>query len=196
MVVPSRHGEGVEEKKYKSEEAEEVREILSAVSEFISSLRGPIKDLIDTLVSALNGKKLGEEVASFYKGLKEHGLPDDLVNEMTREFFHKKLESAPSISGFMDALKNMFTGRGPRAFVAVSGPKDVEEAVRVLEEVKEVSPEKREKIERAIRVLKALRREERRKEEREEGEDKHVSLSIGLDVKKGEEEEESGEEEA
>ena len=74
--------------------AENVSEILKAVSEFLKSLEGPITKLLDTFLSTLNGEKLGSDVASFYAKLKESGMPDEVAVEMTREYFEKRTSIA------------------------------------------------------------------------------------------------------
>ena len=158
--MPEEH----EHKPRKEEEndAEEIREILGAVTEFIASLKEPIKELLDTLAQSLNGEKLGKEVASFYKQLVDSGIPEDMAKEMTREYFRKRLESAPNIGSIM----NMFRGgfKGPTKIMIARSPK---EAVKQLEALKEAYPEKAEKIEKAIKMLKALEEEEEREKEEE-----------------------------
>ncbi len=74
--------------------AENISEILKAVSEFLKSLEGPITKLLDTFLSTLNGEKLGSDVASFYAKLKESGMPDDIAVEMTKQYFEKRTSIA------------------------------------------------------------------------------------------------------
>ncbi len=88
-------------------EVEELREVLKAVSQFVSDLKEPIKEIIAMLMNALDGKKLGEEVAQFYRKLVDSGVPEDMARELTKEFFQKKLESAPKLSSLIDMLSNV-----------------------------------------------------------------------------------------
>ncbi|MEB3807042.1 MAG: hypothetical protein GSR73_05965 [Desulfurococcales archaeon] len=99
-----------------SEDVEEVRGILTAVSDFLKEIQGPIKDLLETLLEPVRGDKFGSEIAAFYKSLVESGIPEDLAREMTKEYFEKRtkvLDAMSSIMGifkggkppFMEALK-------------------------------------------------------------------------------------------
>ncbi len=153
-----------------SRDAEEVREILKAVSEFIGSLRGPIKEILDMLINAVDGRRLGEEVATFYRQLKDQGVPDEVAVELTKEFFHKKMEAMPSIGALADAISGAIGG-GFKPGVIVAGTKNIDEAIKVLEEIKEVSPEKKEKIEKALKMLKAMKKTRAIEREREEEEE-------------------------
>ncbi|GEM_PF-712760 len=158
--MPEEH----EHKPRKEEErdVEELKEVLSAVTEFIASLKEPIKELLDTMAQSLNGEKLGKEVASFYKQLVESGIPEDMAKEMTKEYFRKRLESAPNLGSIM----NMFRGgfKGPAGVMVARSPKD---AVKQLEALKKAFPEKADQIEKAIKAIKALEEEEEEEKEEE-----------------------------
>lgn len=141
---------------------EELREILGAVTEFIAGLKEPVKELLDTLAQSLNGEKLGREVASFYKQLVDSGIPEDMAKEMTKEYFRKRLESAPNLGSLMEMLGGGL--RGPTTAVVAGSPK---EAVKQLEALKKAFPEKADQIEKAIKALKALQEEEEEEKEEE-----------------------------
>lgn len=64
-------------------QAEEIGEILKAVSEQIPS---PIEDLVASIFSAEAGKNMGAAVANFYKELKSSGMPDEAFVRMTQEY--------------------------------------------------------------------------------------------------------------
>lgn len=150
----------------KEDDVAELKEILGAVSEFLASLKQPIKELLDTIAQSLSGEKLGREVASFYKQLIESGIPEDMAKEMTKEYFRKRLESAPNLGSLMNMLKPPSGGafKGPTKIVVARSPKD---AIKQLEALKEAFPEKAEKIEKAIKALKALEEEEEEEKEEE-----------------------------
>ena len=171
MKYVSEHGKEVVRKEGRSEDAEEVREILEAVSEFIGSLKEPIKELLDTMMASLDGKKLGEEVAKFYRELKESGMPEDVIEGMVKEFFRKKLEAAPNLGSLMEALRSAI-GKPHKRFGGVAfRVGDVDEKIKLLEELKELKPEKKEEIDKVIRMLRSImerREEEEKKEEKEE----------------------------
>jgi len=81
-------------------EAEELREVLSAVSKFLEDIKKPIADLINVVLDAMRGDKVGEEVAAFYKKLKEGGLPDDVVKDMVKKYLEERVKMA----SFLDKL--------------------------------------------------------------------------------------------
>lgn len=70
---------------------EDLKEILDAVSEFLKSLSEPLEKLLDTILKAVEGERLGAEVAAFYRKLVEAGMPSDMAAEMTKEFFEKRM---------------------------------------------------------------------------------------------------------
>ena len=67
----------------KHEDAEELRQVLGTVSEMVPNL---IKGIIGSLFSAEAGKNMGAAVASFYKELKDSGLPDEVALKMTENY--------------------------------------------------------------------------------------------------------------
>jgi hypothetical protein len=73
------------EKKEKSpkEEAEEVKEILSAVSTQVPAL---IKSVLASVFSEEAGRNMGKAAAAYYKELKESGMPDDVAVKMTEDY--------------------------------------------------------------------------------------------------------------
>ena len=106
-------------KKHHEEEVETLREVFAAISGFLRDIREPLKDLINVLVDALNGEKLGKEVADFYNTLIKNGVPEELAKEMTKEFFNKKLESAPSVGKMLSSFTGMM--RKPKIIVRKEG---------------------------------------------------------------------------
>ena len=72
-------------------DVQELKEVLGALSEFLKGLSEPLEKLIDTILKVADGRRVGEEVAAFYKSLKESGMPDEVALEMTREYFKKRI---------------------------------------------------------------------------------------------------------
>jgi len=70
-------------KKTAAEEAEEVRQILGAVSTEVPAL---IKSLIGAVFSEEAGRNMGRAAAAFYKELKDSGMPDDVAVKMTENY--------------------------------------------------------------------------------------------------------------
>lgn len=64
-------------------EAEEVKEILSAVSTQIPAL---IKSLLASVFSEEAGRNMGKAAAAYYKELKEGGMPEDVAVKMTEDY--------------------------------------------------------------------------------------------------------------
>ena len=83
------------------EDAEEVKEILSAVSTQIPTL---IKSIIASVFSEEAGRRMGKAAGAFYKELKESGIPNDRALKMTEDYMK-------TFTGFGDLLKQM--GKGP-----------------------------------------------------------------------------------
>ena len=73
------------EKKEKNpkEEAEEVKEILSAVSTQVPAL---IKSVLASVFSEEAGRSMGKAAAAYYKELKESGMPEDVTVKMTEDY--------------------------------------------------------------------------------------------------------------
>lgn len=94
----------------KSSDAEELREIFDAIAGFIKQIKTELKELFMVSFEALNGEKLGEEVARFYNSLVEKGVPKELAEKMTMEFFHKRLEAVPDLGKLLSSLK-VFSGK-------------------------------------------------------------------------------------
>jgi len=65
------------------EEAEEVKEILSAVSTEIPVL---IKNIIASVFSEEAGRSMGKAAGAFYKELKDSGMPEKLALQMTEDY--------------------------------------------------------------------------------------------------------------
>ncbi len=84
---------GEEKARRSRSEVEELKEVLDVVSKFLKDLTEPIDRIMKTMLSAMDGSKLGEEVAAFYRKLKESGMPEEMASEMTREYFKARVQS-------------------------------------------------------------------------------------------------------
>ena len=65
------------------DEAEEVKEILSAVSEKVPVL---IKGLMSSVFSPEAARDMGKAAATYYSELKAGGIPDQVAVQMTKEY--------------------------------------------------------------------------------------------------------------
>lgn len=72
-----------EKRKTSHEDAEEIRQVLSAVSTEVPAL---IKSIIGSVFSEEAGRSMGRAAAAFYKELKESGMPDDVAVKMTEDY--------------------------------------------------------------------------------------------------------------
>jgi len=111
-----------EGKKYSSEDVKELHEILEAVSSFLNQLNKIAKDLLFTVYSGDFGERVGESVASFYKKLKESGLPEEMAREMTLRFYNDTM-----------ILRNL-GGLLSRIIKHPESLKDLEKAVKKVKE--------------------------------------------------------------
>ncbi len=108
-----------------SDDAEEVREILSVVSEKVPAL---IKGLMSSVFSADSAKEMGKAAATYYSELKAGGIPDDVAVQMTKEYIG-------TFSKISDFIKTASRGRGEDEDIG----QDIQVAVRkkIREKLKE-----------------------------------------------------------
>ena len=109
-----------EKKKTASEEAEEVKEILSAVSTEVPAL---IKSIISAVFSEEAGKNMGKAAAAFYKELKDSGMPDNVAVKMTEEYI-----------GVFTSLGDLLKSKGKG--LAISGEKGKELGEEIEKRIK------------------------------------------------------------
>ena len=86
-------------------DVEELRMVLDAISGFLRDIGGPLKEMFNTLLEALDGARMGEDVASFYRKLRDSGMPEDMVAELTRRYFEARLEAANILGMLAKALR-------------------------------------------------------------------------------------------
>lgn len=80
------------EERGKGSEAEELRQVLNVVKDFIPEILPHIKELLSTVLDTLSGEKLGEDVAAFYKKLIDSGMDRELAEKLTKEYLESKLD--------------------------------------------------------------------------------------------------------
>ena len=74
---------GEEGKKWRSSDAEEVAEVMTALSETLPKL---VRDTIAAVISEDAGRRLGKAVGSFYKELVEAGIDPDEALKMAKDY--------------------------------------------------------------------------------------------------------------
>ena len=90
-----------EEKKKHGTNADEVKEILTVVSEKVPAL---LNSLADVLYGKEQSVKLGQAVAGFYKSLKDSGMTDEQAYALTKQYM-----SAMNLGGM---IGQAMAGRG------------------------------------------------------------------------------------
>ncbi|OYT47441.1 MAG: hypothetical protein B6U85_05255 [Desulfurococcales archaeon ex4484_42] len=145
-----------EEEERELSDVEEVKAIFKAISDFIASIKDPLKELVDTLMSSLDGSKLGEEVAALYKKLMDSGMPKEMVNEMVKTYFKHKLESAISPKALSEFFKGFMKPK--RTHLAFS-TEDLNRVMKTLEEIKKSKPGISDKIDEVINTIRRMTEE-------------------------------------
>jgi hypothetical protein len=110
----------------------ELKYVLDAISGFLKDIREPLRDLLNLLMEPLNGDRLGKDIGSLYKSLKENGVPEDLINEMVRKYFETKL----SVFKIFERLQDVLSGKGPS--------EALERLTKIAKEAKEEEEENEE----------------------------------------------------
>jgi hypothetical protein len=124
-----------EKRKTATEEAEEVRQLLSAVSTEVPAL---IKSIIGAVFSEEAGKNMGRAAAAFYKELKDSGMPDDVAVKMTEDYIGV-------FTSLGDILKQ--AGKKRKGFISIEKEEDIGKDIEkvIKEKVEEKLREKEER---------------------------------------------------
>ncbi len=93
--------------KVEETDVEELREVLNAVTPFLEKLKDWIKEIIGVFTSGLDGKKLGEDIGKFYQELKAQGLPEELIIEMVKDYYKRRMEIVPSLEKLIESLTKL-----------------------------------------------------------------------------------------
>ena len=90
-----------EEKKDQKMDPQNVKELLSVVSTEIPAM---IKSIMSSVFSEEAGRNMGKAAASYYKELKNGGLPDEVAVKLTQEYMQ-------AFTNIGQILKNTGGGR-------------------------------------------------------------------------------------
>ncbi len=93
-----------DEKRRHGPDANDVKEILSVVSEKVPAL---LNSLADVLYGKEQSVKYGQAVAGFYKTLKDSGMTDERAYELTKQYM-----SAMNLPGMIGEAMRGRKGRG------------------------------------------------------------------------------------
>ncbi len=67
-------------------EVEALREVLNALTDFLKELGPLLSKLVKDIMDSMNGERVGENVAAFYRKLRESGMPEEMIAELTRKY--------------------------------------------------------------------------------------------------------------
>ncbi|MEM4532115.1 MAG: hypothetical protein QXU89_00465 [Desulfurococcaceae archaeon] len=95
-----------------STDVEELRQVLSALSEFIDRIKDSLRDVLTILVTSIDAKKLAQDITTLYNDLKNAGLPDEIVDRIVTDFYKKRLEAIPSTSELVKTIAEAIKTRG------------------------------------------------------------------------------------
>lgn len=164
------------------DDVEELRQVLSAIAEFLDKLSKTVRESLETVLSGVDGSRLGEDVGNFYKRLVESGIPPEEAMKLTEEYFRKRLDSVPSPSKLIETFSRFV--KRPRAIIIpgklgerktdtienVSSEMLEDKLEEVIERIKEapIPDEKKEEIIRQLKSIVDVIKDSRKGEKEEE----------------------------
>jgi len=99
----------------RADDVEELRQVLAAIAEFLDKLSKTVRESLETVLSGVDGSKLGEDVGNFYRRLVENGIPPKEAMKLTEEYLRKRLDSVPSPSKLIETFSRFI--KRPRAII-------------------------------------------------------------------------------
>ncbi|ALL00973.1 hypothetical protein Pyrde_0925 [Pyrodictium delaneyi] len=165
----------------RADDVEELRQVLGAIAEFLDKLSKTVRESLETVLSGVDGSRLGEDVGNFYKRLVESGIPPEEAMKLTEEYFRKRLDSVPSPSKLIETFSRFV--KRPRAIITsgkvgerktgtienVSSESLEDKLEEVIERIREapIPDEKKEEVIRQLKSIVEVMKDSRR--ERREG---------------------------
>jgi hypothetical protein len=99
--TPILQGGIVEDEGSEISDVEELKEIFSVlgkeVPNLLKGLMDPLKELMDILYTPEKVRERAKAIASFYRELKDQGLPDELIVELIKQHFENPMSLIKSI---------------------------------------------------------------------------------------------------
>ena len=100
----------------------------------LDRLEETLKRMVEANFELLRGERLAREVASFYRGLVEQGVPEELARRLTERYLDRLLATASPLA---DILAAAIGGSRERVkVVSLSDVKNLMEAYRAAKEQK------------------------------------------------------------
>ena len=84
----------------------------------LDRLEESLRRMVEMNFELLRGERLAREVASFYKGLVEQGVPEELARKLTEKYLERLLSTASPVA---DILAAAIGGGGERVKVVSLG---------------------------------------------------------------------------
>lgn len=107
------------------EDIEELREVFKVLLDFLKEVKGPLMDLIKTILDSVSGEKLAKEVSAFYKSLIESGVDEQTAKEWTAKFLDERLKTLPNLRSLTDMISGW--SKTPKHQIKISEKEDKED---------------------------------------------------------------------
>ena len=100
----------------------------------LDRLEETLKRMVEANFELLKGERLAREVASFYRGLVEQGVPEELARRLTERYLDRLLATASPLADILAAA--IGGGRERVKVVSLGDVKNLMEAYRAAKEQK------------------------------------------------------------
>ena len=93
-------------------EVSELREVSNLLKTLGDVARDVLGSAISKFMEIVDGRKLGENISSLYTNLKNAGLPDQVIQEIIRDYTAKILSAVPNIADLVAKFLSMAQLKG------------------------------------------------------------------------------------
>jgi archaellum component FlaC len=96
-------------------DVEELKEVGNLLRTLGDVARDVLGSAINKFTEIIDGKRLGENIAALYNSLKGAGLPDQVVQDVVKEYTTRVLSSIPNIADLASKFLSVAEVRGKKA---------------------------------------------------------------------------------
>jgi flagellin-specific chaperone FliS len=96
-------------------DVEELKEVGILLRTLGDVARDVLGSAINKFIEIIDGKRLGENIAALYNSLKGAGLPDQVVQDIVKEYTTRVLSSIPNIADLASKFLSVAEVRGNKA---------------------------------------------------------------------------------
>jgi flagellin-specific chaperone FliS len=96
-------------------DVEELKEVGNLLRTLGDVARDVLGSAINKFTEIIDGKRLGENIAALYNSLKGAGLPDQVVQDIVKEYTTRVLSSIPNIADLASKFLSVAEVRGNKA---------------------------------------------------------------------------------